>query len=135
MNKYIDADSLKAKMRTRYDRLVEDNGYYDNYTQGYEDALCAVEAEHIVDAEKVRHSIWCFNGRIPEFYWCYSFKCAVCGRDAFVSREYDWNGALDKVVIDFPYCSKCGAKMVGAMRSLHNARRILSHEYTDCIEC
>lgn len=53
MKKHIDVDILIKKMTDRHERLVKDNGYYDHYTQGYEDALDAVENEPTADVEEV----------------------------------------------------------------------------------
>ena len=53
MPKYIDADALIRLMLERYKTLVDDLGWYDHYTSGYEDAITDVEEAPIVDVVPV----------------------------------------------------------------------------------
>ena len=53
MSRYIDADNLTKKMQERYDDLSSRDGFYDHFTQGYGDALSAVENEPTADVAKV----------------------------------------------------------------------------------
>ena len=53
MPEYIDADALIRFMNERHKTLVDVNGWYDQYTSGYEDAITDVEEAPIVDAVEV----------------------------------------------------------------------------------
>ena len=93
MSRYIDADNLIKKMQERYNDLLNKDGCYDNFTQGYGDALSTVENEPTADVQKVRRGKWIVDedGGVV--------ICSECG------EEHMWN--------DFrpPYCDMCGAKM------------------------
>ena len=94
----IDADALIKFMNERHKTLVDENGWYDHYTSGYEDAITDVEEAPIVDAAPVQHGHWIHDG--PAFKggvdW---YRCSVCGcRDVV-----EW----------MKYCPNCGAKMDG----------------------
>lgn len=60
MSRYVDVDILINKMQERYNDLLSENGYYDNFTQGYEDALSEVENEPTADVRgsKARKMDW-----------------------------------------------------------------------------
>lgn len=49
----IDGDALEKKLNERYDYLLKENGPYDHFTDGYEEAVSAVEDFPTVDAEVV----------------------------------------------------------------------------------
>ena len=49
----IDADALEKKLNERYDYLLDENGPYDHFTDGYEEAVSTVEDFPTVDAEVV----------------------------------------------------------------------------------
>ena len=53
MSTYVDVDILINKMQERYNNLLNEDGYYDHFTQGYEDALSTVENEPTADVAKV----------------------------------------------------------------------------------
>lgn len=90
MSRYIDADNLIKKMQERYNDLLNDDGYYDHFTQGYEDALSTVENEPTADVQEVRHGKW-RDVMPPRFY-----ACSYCG------------GAGHGI---YKFCPWCGAKM------------------------
>ena len=55
----IDADALIKLMNEKHKHLVDENGWYDHYTSGYEDAITDVEEAPTVDAvEVVRCKDW-----------------------------------------------------------------------------
>lgn len=49
----IDADALIKLMNEKHKHLVDENGWYDHYTSGYEDAITDVEEAPVVDAVAV----------------------------------------------------------------------------------
>lgn len=116
MKKYIDVDSLTKKMQEQYESLVEDNGYYDHYTQGYEDALKTVENEPVVDLKAEIHGVWLVESMEDEAPDCYLFTCSVCGRHVFGKHSVGWHEAYVEILRKCPYCH-CGAKMDGVRRS------------------
>ena len=57
----IDADALEKKLNERYDYLLNDNGPYDHFTDGYEEAVSTVEDFSTVDAEVVVRCKDCYQ--------------------------------------------------------------------------
>ena len=78
MPQYIDADALIKLMNEKHKHLVDENGWYDHYTSGYEDAITDVEEAPIVDAVPVircrdcKHwqTDWACNGGKNKAYYC-----------------------------------------------------------------
>ena len=57
----IDADALEKKLNERYDYLLNENGPYDHFTDGYEEAVSTVEDFPTVDAEVVVRCKDCYQ--------------------------------------------------------------------------
>lgn len=93
MARYIDADNLIKKMQEQYNNLLNDDGYYDHFTQGYEDALSTVENEPAADVAEVRRGKWEPTGKNVS-------KCTKCGCARDIRTQFGWN-----------FCPVCGAKM------------------------
>lgn len=96
---FVDADNLLKKMQERYDDLVDEYGYYDNFTQGYEEALLLVENATSIDVQEVKHGRWI---GMPIDGYC-DCKCSICGE---FSRIYSHMKKPRQ-----KYCPVCGAKM------------------------
>lgn len=94
MSRYIDADNLTKKMQERYDDLSSGDGFYDHFTQGYGDALSAVENEPTADVQEVRYGEWIES----DYGICH---CSECG------FEYKSQAEVTQ------YCPVCGANMGG----------------------
>lgn len=92
----IDADALERRMNERLRTLEAENGPYDHYACGYEDAIDEIEDAPTVEAEPVRHGRWIEDG-------CYN-TCSLCGSSF---DRYDDGGYYQ----DFDYCPKCGQPM------------------------
>lgn len=103
MARYIDADNLIKKMQEQYNNLLNDDGYYDHFTQGYEEALSTVENEPTADVQEVRHGRWI---RATTYG---SYTCSICGAMDTDCDDYPCYGNYR--VLDQQYCSRCGAKM------------------------
>ena len=95
----IDANAIEMAMNERYMALVGEYGHYDHYTEGYGDALYAVENAPTLDAVEVVHGRWlkgtkslCSGSIIA------GHCCSVC--DEFNVKNSN-------------YCPNCGAKMDG----------------------
>lgn len=93
MSRYIDADNLIKKMQERYNNLSNGDGFYDHFTQGYEDALSTVENEPTADVREVKHGKW-LNYR----FGLEVVTCSIC-RAVYEGGD------------SFRFCPKCGAKM------------------------
>lgn len=101
MSRYIDAYNLIKKMQERYNNLSNGDGFYDHFTQGYEDALSTVENEPTADVQEVKHGKWTI--RYEDTYKRAKCYCSVCGKPngigGIISNQKK------------PYCPNCGAKM------------------------
>lgn len=75
----IDADALEKKLNERYDYLLNENGPYDHFTDGYGEAVSAVEDFPTVDAEVV---VRCKDCRKFKTYGC---RMVASGYDDFCS--------------------------------------------------
>lgn len=75
----IDADALEKKLNERYDYLLNENGPYDHFTDGYGEAVSAVEDFPAVDAEVV---VRCKDCRKFKTYAC---RMVASGYDDFCS--------------------------------------------------
>lgn len=67
----INADALEKKLNERYDYLLNENGPYDHFTDGYEEATSTVEDFPAVDAEVVV--------RCKDCKHLFGTLCTVCG--------------------------------------------------------
>lgn len=82
MSRYIYADILIKKMQEQYNNLLNEYGYYDHFTQGYEDALSTVENEPTADVVK---AVRCKDCK----FYSVNGHCGVlgfCEPDEFCSR-------------------------------------------------
>ena len=94
----IDADVLVNTMTKRFKRLEAENGPYDHYTVGFDDAISYVVVAPTIDAKIVGHSHWvnCEGHTFaPVGSRCYCNNCHF-----YDSAPYNW-------------CHGCGAKMDG----------------------
>lgn len=65
MPQYIDVDALVRLMNEKHKHLVDERGWYDHYTSGYEDAITDVEEAPVIDAVPVVRCKEC-KERCPE---------------------------------------------------------------------
>ena len=95
MDEYIEREALEVALNHRLNFLMAENGEYDHYTSGFDEAVTRVENFPAADVAPVRHGEWEIvvgsNGK--EYMVC------TCCR---VSQ--DLTGV-------FTYCPNCGAKM------------------------
>lgn len=97
MSRYINADNLIKKMQEQYNDLLNKDGYYDNFTQGYGDALSTVENEPTADVQKVKHAKNLCED-YPSLFQC--SLCNWCDDDTTTGNTSVYN-----------YCPNCGAKI------------------------
>lgn len=102
---YIEREAVLTHLNERLNFLREENGNYDHYTDGYEEAVDKVEDFPAADVAEVVHGEWVgtadgyADGELVYDMW----NCSECGYDADGAEEKpDWN-----------YCPNCGAKMDG----------------------
>lgn len=103
MAEYIEREALEVALNHRLNFLMAENGEYDHYTSGFDEAVTRVENFPAADVAPVRHGRWA----IDEF----GHYCTVC-------REYGPEIEGDAEIVDSlkygtPYCPNCGAKMDG----------------------
>lgn len=101
MAEYIKREALEKDLNIRLSALRGKNGYYDHYTDGFDECVDRVENFPAADAAEVKHGKW------VKPHWRNSVSCAncsICGAEAY---HYDFHG----VQKTYRYCPNCGAKM------------------------
>ena len=97
MAKYIDREALEVDLNHRLNFLMGENGEYDHYTSGFDEAVTRVENFPSADAAPVRHGQWETNSDRPDTLICSVCKC---GFDMWKHDPHN-------------FCPNCGAKMDG----------------------
>lgn len=103
MAEYIERAALEKGLNIRLSALREQYGYYDHYTDGFDECVDRVENFPAADVAPVKHGKW-IEKQLDNFRK-YQVTCSNCG---WVGIEnYDsYNDPSD-----FNYCPNCGAKM------------------------
>lgn len=96
MPKYIDREALEVALNHRFNFLMAENGEYDHYTSGFEEAVTRVECFPAADVAPVRHGRRILIETDEEQF----FFCSECE-----NKEY-WESN---------FCPSCGAKMDGGI--------------------
>lgn len=91
MAEYIEREALEKILNDRLTYLLDKNGQYDYFTDGYDEAVSTVEEFLSADVVPVVHGRWKRYGRNLG-------ECSNCG---------------EIVNIRYNYCPNCGAKMDG----------------------
>ena len=94
MAKYIEREALEVELNHRLNFLMGENGEYDHYTSGFDEAVTRVENFPSADVAPVRHGRWVRVETDTKQF----FLCNRCRK-----REH-WESN---------YCPRCGAKMDG----------------------
>ena len=96
MAEYIEREALETALNHRLNFLMADNGEYDHYTSGFDEAVTRVENFPSADVAPVRHGRWIDGDPY----------CPICRKDKFIGLDAD-------VWADWQpdYCPNCGAKM------------------------
>lgn len=106
MAEYIEREALEVTLNHRLNFLMAENGEYDHYTSGFDEAVTRVEDFPADDVAPVRHGQWITtSGEVfpgSSQFLCYSHKHEECG---FQYVDMDEN--------EYDYCPNCGAKMDG----------------------
>ena len=88
MAEYIEREALEVALNHRLNFLMAENGEYDHYTSGFDEAVTRVENFPAADVAPVRHGRWLLDG-----------SCSECLANPLTTHKN--------------YCPNCGAKMDG----------------------
>ena len=77
---------------------TQKNGYYDHYTDGFDECVDRVENFPAADVEEVKHGKW---------IKCSVIKCSVCGSCTDIQSDE----AYEKFIESYYYCPVCGSKL------------------------
>ena len=102
VKEYVEREALEVALNHRLNFLIAENGEYDHYTSGFDEAVTRVENFPAADVVEVRHGRWIQPHWKNSNYCC---NCSECGREA-MHADYQW----DKNGI-YPLCPHCGAIM------------------------
>lgn len=103
MAEYIKREALEKDLNIRLSALRGKNGYYDHYTDGFDECVDRVENFPAADVEEVKHGKWIQEQIKIENMSIVRYRntCSECGGKAdFLLRE-----------LHYSYCPHCGAKM------------------------
>ena len=103
MAKYIDREALEVDLNHRLNFLMGENGEYDHYTSGFDEAVTRVENFPSADVVPVRYRRWIDKGEYA--------VCMECGGRS--GTQYD---GVEPIPLMTQFCPNCGAKMDGWMR-------------------
>lgn len=106
MAEYIEREALEKNLNERLTYLLDKNGPYDYFTDGYDEAVSTVEEFLSADVAPVVHGRWDDSGRYTFPGGSKAVRCTNCGC-ALTESEYRLN--------NWNYCPVCGAKMDGGM--------------------
>ena len=104
MAEYIEREALEVELNHRLNFLMGENGEYDHYTSGFDEAVTRVENFPAADVAPVVHGRWDDSGRYTFPSGNTAVRCTNCGC-ALTESEYRLN--------NWNYCPVCGAKMDG----------------------
>ena len=96
MTVYIEKEKIMTELIHRLNFLMAENGEYDHYTSGFDEAVDRVEDFPTVELTPVVHGRWIYGEDID-------VQCSVCGCDALTEGDYRQTKSN--------YCPNCGAKM------------------------
>ena len=112
---------LEVALNHRLNFLMAENGEYDHYTSGFDEAVTRVENFPAADVAPVRHGRWTFGKDLPDSFGSmnknkYHLYCSECRNQAF-NKTVDNDPDFD---VDTPFCPWCGAKMDGERKENDN---------------
>ena len=100
MAEYIEREALETALNHRLSFLMAENGEYDHYTSGFDEAVTRVEDFPSADVAPVRHGRWIDKGEYA--------VCTECGGRS--GTQYD---GVEPIPLMTQFCPNCGAKMDG----------------------
>ena len=96
MAEYIEREALEVELNHRLNFLMGENGEYDHYTSGFDEAVTRVENFPAADVAPVQHGKWLYGD-----YYDIGDVCSEC----------DWDSKMTHP--SYRYCPNCGARMDG----------------------
>ena len=128
---YIERKSLEIELKHRLNFLIAmaDNGKYDSYTIGFDEAVKIVKNFTTADVYPVRHGRWILEPHDEgvNYRWNVTAECSECCDE----RKEIWAGFFPNVPPSIArgaalvsaesvklsnYCPNCGAKMDGDIK-------------------
>lgn len=97
----IDADVLEKYLNARVAKLRKEYGNYDAYTDGFDDAVAAVELSPTLTLDDLR----------PEGEWVEVDGFTCCNHCGCSPADWEADSKNEKGLP--PYCHSCGRKMKG----------------------
>ena len=97
MAEYIEREALEIALNHRLTFLMAENGEYDHYTSGFDEAVTRVEDFPAADVAPVRHGRWIEK---EKYTFGIMYDCSLC-ENRILDNGHPWN-----------YCPNCGAKMM-----------------------
>ena len=79
MAKYIEREALEVELNHRLNFLMGENGEYDHYTSGFDEAVTRVENFPDADVAPVVHGRWDDSGRYTYPSGNTAVRCTNCG--------------------------------------------------------
>ena len=103
VREYFERGALERDLNTRLTSLRERNGNYDQYTDGFDEAVDRVENFPAADVAPVVHGKWI---EVPwVYYGAKQYICNQCKDDEYWKKR--------ELHFKEKYCPNCGAKMDG----------------------
>lgn len=96
MAEYIEREALETALNHRLNFLMAENGEYDHYTSGFDEAVTRVEDFPSADAAPVVHGRWVEK---EKYTFGIMYDCSLC-ENRILDNGHPWN-----------YCPNCGADM------------------------
>lgn len=93
---YIEREALEVALNHRLNFLMAENGEYDHYTSGFDEAVTRVENFPAADVAPVVHGRWIEQ---EKYTFGVMYDCSICD-NRILDNGHSWN-----------YCPNCGAKM------------------------
>lgn len=109
MGEYIEREALETDLNHRLNFLMAENGEYDHYTSGFDEAVTRVENFPAADVAPVVQGEW-KTYTVSACQGSDDLGNPIC-RDAVVFRCSECNR---RTVIKEHFCPSCGARMDGS---------------------
>ena len=100
MAEYIEREALEVALNHRLNFLMAENGEYDHYTSGFDEAVTRVENFPAADVAPVRHGRWIIKHKHRGGFHRYT-GIDDMGEQHTITVD-------ERVEYDDRYCSECG---------------------------
>ena len=108
MAEYIDREALEADLNNRLSALRYKNGYYDHYTDGFDECVDRVENFPTADVAPVKYGKWVYDSNGMD-WGLGAWICSECGCK---NNNLGMDNRIKPLLFEgSKYCPNCGAKM------------------------